>query len=414
MTPLQTLPGELLGSIFSFCNFNDLAQVALVSHALQSACREAIPHISQQQEDATYEVFLRARLLFRHGISERVLMKSVASSMSRQLKSLDLSERPELITSGQIQTSSGKSYKVDSLGESHSATRKRISQIFSAVYSKLETLELPPIQKSAAALRFLLPGMFPPHPMRIIEASVLPKCPSLTSLTIPCSAVDAVFFRFLGKNLIALRSLDLAHKKPFTGIQDESVVFILERLRHLRELDLTGFCEISDVTARAIAQHATQLTFLGISPCKHIYGGRAITDRGVTAIVENCTNLTSLDIAWIRINDAVLESMGNHLLRLRELGMFACTNGCAIQVGHLARGCKDLERLDVGENVVSISQLLELIANCQITEIALDYSTRHYGGSKAADLLEKGVCRINSDYWNLRIPPEPTQSELGN
>lgn len=109
-------------------------------------------------------------------------------------------------------------------------------------------------------------------------------------------------------------------------ITDDSLDYIAEGCKQLRELKLAGCKEISDEGVIEIAKHCTFLRILNISQCI------TLTDKSLKAIANSCHALTSLHMTHCRkVTQNGLAEILSKCVHLERLDMSRCSRVTSFQ-----------------------------------------------------------------------------------
>jgi hypothetical protein len=114
----------------------------------------------------------------------------------------------------------------------------------------------------------------------------------------------------------------------------------IPHLRKLRSLDVSRCVELDDSTLQLLAQHCSDTLEV-----LYIKGLCKVTDTGMVALCERCTNLRVLEISNIPLTDASGVAIGRRLTKLTAIYMrdnFRLTNE---SIDSLTTNCHKLEQL---------------------------------------------------------------------
>lgn len=132
----------------------------------------------------------------------------------------------------------------------------------------------------------------------------------------------------------------------------------------------------------------TKLTEMDLSRC-----GR-ISAKGVENMAVLCPKLTSLSLSYSLYTDKNAPDeaavyIGKHLPFLKQLNMHRCCHLTDVGMGMIARGCKNLETIEVGRNYeLTDESLKEIGENCkELSKLGMYYNRK---------ITEKGLKYIMS------------------
>lgn len=95
---------------------------------------------------------------------------------------------------------------------------------------------------------------------------------------------------------------------------------------------------------QSIGGKLSSLQFLDVSYC------RKLTDKGLSAVVEGCTDLRSIHLTCCKfVTDKLLQALSKNCPGLQELGLQGCTNITNDGLTDLVRGCKRIQFLDINK-----------------------------------------------------------------
>ncbi|ORX68267.1 RNI-like protein [Linderina pennispora] len=101
-------------------------------------------------------------------------------------------------------------------------------------------------------------------------------------------------------------------------VTDEFVAALARQCAGLQVLDIHDSLRVGDDGLRALAQQCSGLRDLNVSGCMEC------TTSGVIELVRGCVDLEELDLSGLRIEDAALSAIGDHLRRLSRLSLDLC------------------------------------------------------------------------------------------
>eukprot|EP00899_Mesostigma_viride_P000152 jgi/Mesvir1/10137/Mv06766-RA.1 len=179
-------------------------------------------------------------------------------------------------------------------------------------------------------------------PESVTEASmkiVAERCRRLEQLDGPwCDYITDDFLCSMAGNVGLFRRLSLAR----TPTSDRSLGSISDYCWWLQHLDVRRCVGVTDEGLEEIAGGCKQLRHLAVSGCPDV------GDFGVRCIAERCPNLRTLKVADTEITDDSMRAVAAFCPELRQLDMSSCFR--VVDAGTLvalARGCRELEHLDV-------------------------------------------------------------------
>lgn len=166
------------------------------------------------------------------------------------------------------------------------------------------------------------------------------------------SEVDASLFSRLDlRDTPVLQSLSRLSLSGCTGVSDEGLGVIAAKCVHLTSLSLELCVAVSADGIGALAHGLHELEHLNLRSC----GG--VNDRALSAIAVGCPRIMHLDLSRCHgVSDSGLVALGSLRLPLRILSLRGCTLVSDIGIEALARGCRTLESLDMGNAHNNITQ----------------------------------------------------------
>lgn len=173
--------------------------------------------------------------------------------------------------------------------------------------------------------------------------SIACGCPALELLDCSgCPGVSDALLDELARGCRALRILRVAHCPQ---LADAGLLALANgAVGGLQELDLARrdlAYKVSDTSLLALGAAFAALRSVALAGCA------ALTDVGVSWLVERCRGLARLDLSrCAKLSDLALRAVGDNLPQLERLAVSACPRISARGLRHLARGCPRLAELD--------------------------------------------------------------------
>jgi F-box and leucine-rich repeat protein 1 (S-phase kinase-associated protein 2) len=133
-------------------------------------------------------------------------------------------------------------------------------------------------------------------------------------------------FRLSDRSLYALADgcphLTRLNISGCSNFSDSALVHLMVCCNELKYLNLCGCVRaVSDRALQAIGQNCNQLQSLNLGWCE------SITDKGVVCLASGCPNLRALDLCGcILITDESVIALANGCPHLRSLGLYYCQN----------------------------------------------------------------------------------------
>ncbi|GMN23499.1 hypothetical protein TIFTF001_000140 [Ficus carica] len=173
-----------------------------------------------------------------------------------------------------------------------------------------------------------------------------------------------------------------------SGLTDECLVFLAQRHKELKKLDITCCRKITCASIDGVTKSCTSLTFLKMESCSLVpkeaflfIGQRCslleeldvtdneIDDEGLKAI-SRCSKLRSLKLGiCLNITDNGLVHVGNGCPKLKELDLYRCSGITDTGVGAIARGCPSLEMINIAYNSNITDSSLTSLSKCSSLKV---------------------------------------------
>ncbi|RMX53603.1 hypothetical protein pdam_00004343, partial [Pocillopora damicornis] len=147
---------------------------------------------------------------------------------------------------------------------------------------------------------------------------------------------------------------------PRSAIDSTIVKLAVSRLKTVRELNLDGWSELTDVGLKAIGKHCHSLQSIVLSQCG------SLSSKGISTLVSKCRQLKMVDVAMTKIDIACLHRVTKRLgNQLEELCLMNCSRLGGEQVLPIIQErCPSLTVLDLtGTNIRKLN-VEKLQAGC--------------------------------------------------
>jgi F-box/leucine-rich repeat protein 2/20 len=97
--------------------------------------------------------------------------------------------------------------------------------------------------------------------------------------------------------------------------KDRTITLATQQFRHIRSIDLSCCCNLTDAAAFAVASHCTRLTNLNLSSCDRL------TDAAMIDLASHCTELVSVNLSWCgeQLTDAAVIALATNCPRLTSV-----------------------------------------------------------------------------------------------
>ena len=172
----------------------------------------------------------------------------------------------------------------------------------------------------------------------------------------------------LAAHCIKLHTVNLAH---CLMLSDESIVSFAALIEsRLEVLDLTA-CPVSDIAIFALSKHCTGITSLKVNACLKI------GDDSLSALVSSLNNLNTIELEGLSISDSflhILAANGRYLKRLHAKGCDMITDQ---GIAHVLNNCQNLTYLNINDSYALSDNLL-----CNILPVSSSRINALFVGSK--------------------------------
>ncbi|KAL2488572.1 F-box/LRR-repeat protein 3 [Forsythia ovata] len=216
-------------------------------------------------------------------------------------------------------------------------------------------------------------------------AKCLYKLSGLKSIKLDGCLVTFSTMKAIGDWCVSLKELSLC---KCSGVTDEGISYIAQRLVLLQKLDITCCQKITYASIDSITKSCTTLTSLRMEACSMVpeeaivlIGQRCqsleemditdnnINDAGLESILR-CSELVSLKLGvCLNITDCRLSSVGVYCQKLKELDLYRCMAITDVGITAIANGCPALEMINMAYcdqvtdcSLICLSQCLQLKA----------------------------------------------------
>ena len=197
---------------------------------------------------------------------------------------------------------------------------------------------------------------------------------------------DCVAFDDLGMRVVGLSCglLENLYLRRCNRVTDVGVKHIAQHCVHLKELSVSDCYKVRDFSLKEIAKNCTGLKYLSAAKCpvtdtamkyigKHcvklkylnIRGCEAVSDVGITHIVQNCLKLRSLDAGKCDITDSGLHIIGIHCPQLKKLSIRGCERVTDTGVKTIAAQCCSVQYLNLQECNLSYEVFMYIREHCK-------------------------------------------------
>lgn len=213
-------------------------------------------------------------------------------------------------------------------------------------------------------------------------------CPGLLKFQFASSLnVSDRGLALLASKCTNITSLNIA----MTIISDIGVVEVANHCANLQELTLSGCPLISDKSLEAIGKCSKQLRCLVVNEA--LTGPAEVTDRGIIAIANGCSNLDSLAVCrCMQVSDISIEITAKKCQQLQKLYISNCNHITDRSILALIQHSIKLKILVAQECLgitdASISVLLQKSSNLQVLDL---------GGCDNIKSLTPTGCRIANE-----------------
>lgn len=196
-----------------------------------------------------------------------------------------------------------------------------------------------------------------------------------------CVAFDDLGLRVVGLSCGLLENLYLRRCNRVTDI---GVKHIAQHCIHLKELSVSDCYKVRDFSLKEVAKHCASLKYLSVAKCpvtdsamkylgKHcvklkylnVRGCEAVSDVGITHIVQNCLKLRSLDAGKCDITDNGLHIIGIHCPQLKKLSIRGCERVTDTGVKTIAAQCCSVQYLNLQECNLSYETFMYIREHCK-------------------------------------------------
>ena len=196
-----------------------------------------------------------------------------------------------------------------------------------------------------------------------------------------CVAFDDLGLRVVGLSCGMLENLYL---RRCNRVTDVGLKHIAQHCIHLKELSVSDCFKVRDFSLKEIAKNCASLKYLSVAKCpvtdtamkyigKHcvklkylnIRGCEAVSDVGITHIVQNCLKLRSLDAGKCDITDNGLHMVGIHCPQLKKLSIRGCERVTNTGVRTIAAQCCSVQYLNLQECNLSYETFMYIREHCK-------------------------------------------------
>jgi len=218
----------------------------------------------------------------------------------------------------------------------------------------------------------------------------------------------------LAHKFTKLQVLTLRQNKP--QLEDSAVEAVANYCHDLRELDLSRSFRLSDRSLYALAHGCPRLTRLNISGCS------SFSDTALIYLTCRCKNLKCLNLCGCvkAVTDRALQAIAQNCGQLQSLNLGWCDDVTDKGVTSLASGCPDLRAVDLCGCVLITDESVVALANgcphlrslglyfCQnITDRAMYSLANSRVKSKRGrwDAVKDGLANLNISQCTALTPP---------
>eukprot|EP00899_Mesostigma_viride_P007280 jgi/Mesvir1/16553/Mv10094-RA.1 len=188
--------------------------------------------------------------------------------------------------------------------------------------------------------------------------AVLRNCLQLKTLGLmDCQGLTDAGIRMVGDSCKSLRELRLQVSRDcFTA---RGLAAMAPHLGALERLNASGSDAVTDVSLLALASHCRWLKVVDVSQCR-------VGDQGVIALVGRNRRLTTLNVGHSGpgLTDAGLMAISDACTQLRELDISGCAGVTTAGIMAVATKCKTLRVLDIRGCLLSARDLRALNRVC--------------------------------------------------
>ncbi|PFX20605.1 F-box/LRR-repeat protein 7-like [Stylophora pistillata] len=196
-----------------------------------------------------------------------------------------------------------------------------------------------------------------------------------------CVAFDDLGLRVVGLSCGLLENLYL---RRCNRVTDVGVKHIAQHCRNLKELSVSDCFKVRDFSLKEVAKNCPSLKYLSVAKCPitdtamkyigkqcvklkylNIRGCEAVSDVGITHIVQNCLKLRSLDAGKCDITDNGLHLIGIHCPQLKKLSIRGCDRVTNTGVRTIAAQCCSVQYLNFQECSLSYETFMYIREHCK-------------------------------------------------
>ena len=170
-----------------------------------------------------------------------------------------------------------------------------------------------------------------------------------------CSRVTDVGVKHIAQHCIYLKELSVS---DCFKVRDFSLKEIAKNCPSLKYLSAAK-CPVTDTAMKYIGKHCVKLKYLNIRGCE------AVSDVGITHIVQNCLKLRSLDAGKCDITDSGLHIIGIHCPQLKKLSIRGCERVTDTGVKTIAAQCCSVQYLNLQECNISYETFMYIREHCK-------------------------------------------------
>ena len=185
---------------------------------------------------------------------------------------------------------------------------------------------------------------------------------------------------FILSHCLFLLSIDISESyddESSPQITDYTLQSIAEHFTgRLQSLSLSYCWEISDAGLIAISEHCTNLKSLNLGDCCEI------TDASIISISTHCTGLQFLNLEGCQITDASIISISTHCTVLQSINLQGCHHITDASVFSISENCTGLKRLNVSLTKITDTSLIAIAKNCTGLQLLFTYGCNRLSNSK--------------------------------
>eukprot|EP00899_Mesostigma_viride_P003951 jgi/Mesvir1/13557/Mv12446-RA.1 len=153
-------------------------------------------------------------------------------------------------------------------------------------------------------------------------------------------------------------------------VSDAALVAVAVACPGLRQIDLSGYADITDASLAAVGKSCPLLEHLGVSACG------MVTDAGVIAVVSSCSRLTHLAADGCDVGDPTLLAISRNCPNMVHISMDSCPNVGEAGILAVTKGCPLLKTIKIYKfrvmNDLTVNTMLRY--GRSISELKLDHT----------------------------------------